>query len=470
MIKKYFLLSLYFLCAPLLGTVLTLEEAEEIVLKRNPQILALEELAKASREEFHNLVSRWLPRVDVDFEYFHTQDKIVLFPTGTNPLTSLVPQNNFWLGGLDFQQLVISKSLYHEIKAGRYDSERVKLEVLSLKNDMLYEIRTAFWNYVLTKEQLAVQEENIRILTTALEDEQKRKLAGKSSIFQVTQSKVAVFNARTSLYTFQRNYKNARNRIIQLLGIDPTSEESEQIIIDENQFPIERLPFFVEKLELLGLTKDCSDAPAGKFYGGLFSHDETLYWEDLALGFNPEIKIREKEISVHNQRKKQHIGDYYPTIRAFASYRQVIPAPTFSQMRWQWLGGGSLVWTLFDGLGRESRISQEKHRENSAIWTFKRVQDSIVISVQNALTELEEAFYSYFAANESKDLSRLALNEALERLKAGIITPLEYRDSAYNFSQAEHNFNQAAFNLLRSYYGLIRASGVDMERLQRCRK
>lgn len=451
---------------------LTLEEAEEIGLKSNPQILAMEELAKASREEFHEIVSKWLPKVNADFEYIYSQEKLLLSSVLTPTSFTTIPQgqNNLWLGGVNFQQVLISKQLYHEIKAGRYDSERIRLELISLKNDILFEIRVAFWNFVLKREQLKVQEENIKNLTAAFEEELKRKASGKSSPFQVNQSKVAVFNAKTALYTYQKDFKVAKNRIIQLLGIDPQDECEAEICLEYRSFPIKQFPFFNEKLELLGLASDEKDGCPQRFYGGFFSQDEMNYWEDLAIGNSPDIEMRAKDIKIHNQRKKQYIGQYYPEVRAFASYRQVVPAPSFSQMRWTWLAGGIVNWDLFDGFGRESRINQEQHRENSSMWTYKRIRDNIVIAVQNSLTELEESFYSYFSSEQSRELSRLSSSQSFDKLKAGLITPLEYRDSLYNLAQAEYNSNQASFNLLKNYYDLIRLSGIEVERIKRCRK
>lgn len=451
---RLLLFALLYFYSPLSGAVFTLEEAENYAMARNKHVLALEELANASREQYFEIISRWLPHARFQGEYDKSEFKVALLP-------GLKPQSNFWTTGFHFDQLLVSKELYHQIKAGKWDAHRVKLEAVNLKNEVLFEVRAAYWFAVLAKEEVAVQTENIRLLKEALDEEDRRQKAGKATAFNVNQSKVALTNAHTDYYTSVRDYKAARNHLLRVLGMGP--ECGEEAEVADQDIPVAEFWMLADKLNLLGWEKaqDTIDLPNTE--APLFTCEEKRYWQELALDNNPNILIQDSDVGFQRQTRKSHTAEYYPTLRSFASYgQQFVGVPTFDKQFYSWYGGIQLNWNIFDGLGREHRIAEASFRESSALWNYWRACDDALIDIKNQLDELEQALYSYYSAHASKLLSKTALEQAMDRLKAGMITPLEYRDAAYSYTQARHNSNRAAYELLRGYYALRRIAGIDV--------
>lgn len=443
-----------FWCASLSGTVFTLEQAENYALERNKHVLALEELANASREQYYEIIARWLPQARFQGEYDKSEFKIALLP-------GLKPQSNFWTTGFHFDQLLVSKELYHQIKAGKWDAHRVKLEAINLKNEVLFEVRTAYWFAVLAREEMEVQTENLRLLKEALDEEDKRQQSGKATPFNVNQSKVALANAHTDYYTSTRDLKAAHNHLLRVLGMGP--ECGEEAEVADRIIPIEEFWMLVDKLNLLGWDKAQDTIGLPYTETPLFSCQEMRYWQELALENNPNILIQDSAVGFQRQTRKSHVAEYYPTLRSFASYgQQFVGAPAFDKQFYSWYGGIQLNWTIFDGTAREHRIREASYRESSALWNYWRACDDALIDIKNQLDELEQALYSYYSAHASKILSNTALEQAMDRLKAGLITPLEYRDAAYSYTQARHNSNRAAYELLRGYYALRRIAGIDV--------
>lgn len=425
MLKKISLALIWVLSTS--ARIVTLEEAECIALAENKELNALIELSKASFERAQEIVSQYLPHATFQGAYNKSEEKIALLP-------GFPPQDNFWTTGFQFSQLILSKRLYHQIKSGKFDYEAMKLEVENFKNDLLYQVRVAYWEAVLNKEDIRIQEDNIALLQDSLSNEVKKEAAGKTGIFQVTQSKVAVANSKSNYYTSLRDFRRSINNLKQTMGIDP----NEEIDVADNEINLGNLPdYFVQ---------------------------DPSYWQNQAYENNPNLRRQAFDVYSHYELKKSHQGEYLPEISTLASYQQqFIPATKFTNQQYSWVGGFYLYWNLFDGFGRESRIRQEIYRERSSAYRYQQIANNLSLDVLNQLSETQEALAILKASKESLELSELALKQAADRLKAGKITPLEYRDSALGQLRARQTHERSAFNVLRTYYDLKRISGQDVE-------
>lgn len=114
---------------------------------------------------------------------------------------------------------MISKEIYHKIQKGKLEVIDVKLELKRVINDLIYMVRTAYYMIVLTKEEVVVQEENLKNLADALKEEGLRLQQGKASTYDYNQSKVSYANALSDYYKAQKDLQFAKNNLIQLLGI-----------------------------------------------------------------------------------------------------------------------------------------------------------------------------------------------------------------------------------------------------------
>lgn len=412
---------------PAFARVVSLEEAECIALNENKELNALIELSNASFERAQEIVARYLPQATFQGAYYKSEEKIQLLP-------GFPAQDNFWTTGFQFSQLILSKKLYHEIKSGKFDYEAMRYEVENFKNDLLYQVRVAYWEAVLNKEDIHIQEENIALLQESLSQEELKEAAGKSSIYQVTQSKVAVANSRSSYFTALRDYRRSINHLKEVLGVDPNTE----IEVKDDSIQLGSLSdYFVQ---------------------------DPRYWQKEAYENNPNLKRQAFDVNSHHELKKSHEGEYLPEISTLASYQQqFIPATKFTNQNYTWVGGFYLYWNLFDGFGRESRIRQEIYRERSSAYRYRQIADNLNLEVINSLSDADESFAIMRSSKESLALSELALKQALDRLKAGKITSLEYRDSALAHLRARQTYERSAFNVLRTYYQLKRISGQDVE-------
>ncbi|MCE5317140.1 MAG: TolC family protein [Parachlamydia sp.] len=287
---RFVLTYMLALCGSLSGVIFTLEQAESYAMDNNKHILALEELANASREQYFEIIARWLPQAQFQGEYDKSEIKVALLP-------GLRPQSEFWTTGFHFNQLLLSKQLYHQIKAGKWDSHRVKLEAINLKNEILFEVRTAYWFVVLAREEVEVQKVNMKLLKEALDEEDKRLKSGKATAFNVNQSKVSLANAHTDYYTSVRDLKSAHNHLLRVLGMGP--ECTDEVEAADQDISIQEFWMLADKLNLLGWDKAQDNISLPKTEEHLFTCEEKRYWQELALDNNPNILIQDSDVGFH---------------------------------------------------------------------------------------------------------------------------------------------------------------------------
>lgn len=468
--KLVFLLSFFWISCLLSQEekrLFSLEEALAIALENNKEILSLEELIEAAKQRRIQSIADFLPSAEFTANYYWTEEEFLLNPQSiTSTIASItsfqqlatlkIPlQNEFYDSGFNFRQLLFSKEIYHKIKKGTLDVIDVEIELKRVTNELIYQVRTAYYLNVVAQDEVTVQEEIVKNLLEAWRQEEIRQQGGKSLPYDTQQSQVAYMNALTDLYQAQKNLKSARNRLLQVLGIISEGEQITYVPI-EKEMPIQAIPALADKLSQLKTTPKFNSGP-------LFESEEISWWQEQAFFFRPEIQKQENAVNIQNETVKMRQGLYYPTLQAVAKYRtEWFPAAKFDQQDYSWLWGFELRWNLFDGFGRESRICEAHYNKKSALWDYWRSVESAQVEVKDLFNEIEQGLMSYVAATEAKEVSSLSLHQAQDRLAAETITPLQYRDSTAAYLKARHNLNLAGYQLLKSYYGLRKAAGVDV--------
>ena len=83
-------------------------------------------------------------------------------------------------------------------------------------------MRTKFYNVLLAREKVKVQEENVALFQRQLQDAQNQFKAGAVSNFEVLRAQVALANAQPDLIAARNNFRIAIEQLRQSLGVQPT--------------------------------------------------------------------------------------------------------------------------------------------------------------------------------------------------------------------------------------------------------
>ncbi|MEO5718095.1 MAG: TolC family protein, partial [Chthoniobacterales bacterium] len=214
----------------------TLRQAIETAFQRNPDILRARQEIRRTKGVQIEVLSQALPHVDATAAYNYTDPNLRggsggFFTTtgggGTTPtpvpsatpLPSATPgTTTFTSSGLtDYSynlRLTASQLLYNGsvIPAIRGAGSAADASLYGLRDTIdrvIALVRQQFYQVILNKELIGVQEESVRLLESQLKDQQNRFEAGTVPRFNVLQAEVALVNQQPALITARNNFRIA---------------------------------------------------------------------------------------------------------------------------------------------------------------------------------------------------------------------------------------------------------------------
>jgi len=454
---------------------LKLKDAEEIAFKNNKTFLISNQNVKQASYRKNQALSKWFPKVQYDAYYLASKKpQLTLDYFSTDEILS----KNVYYSRLEMTQPLFSTSLYYKLKTKKLELKESKYEKDSSYNELILRIRSDYYAIVLFKSSLSVQKENIAYLTEALSLEKKQLSAGSSTTYHVNQSKVAVANAITGYYSTLKDYQNAKNSLVDSLGVEPYFEKI--LNVEEESIPIFSIDLISEKLNSIktGFLYQYND-----FFSTsdmleninkldeqkrliLFTEDEVNNYINLALSKRPDLKQQKMGIEIANQQISKNKGKYLPEVSGFVDYAYNAAQPgdkSFLNQPYSIQGGIKLTWTIFDSLLRENKIEEAKAYKSARCLEYEYINNTIELDIRNILFKIEESLFSYLSANEAVLLAEQAMQQAKDKLIFGKIPPIDFRETANSLAQAKNQLNRSSYSLLIAYYQLRYATGQDIK-------
>jgi outer membrane protein TolC len=446
--KFLFLLAISTLSAGDEISSLSLQDAETFGLQHNKNVQIAEQGVGQHNARKLQAVAAWFPDISFATMYTMLQKSQVLTPNQR--------QTHFFINQVQLNQPIFSTDLIFGMRTAKLYWESTKSDQGKTINDTLFEIRIAYYAVVLEEISLQVQQEIIDYLKNSLEDETKKFEAGKSTDFEVKQSKVALNNAIASYHSLLKGQKNAKKNLINALGVDPKA--ARELGLSETTLPVESYSDLREKLMLL------HERGHDLTHFSLFTEEEIEQWILLAQNNRPEIQKANVILRAAKEELKGKQGRYLPKISGFADYGYYVPVNgEFFKQQYNFAGGICLNWDLFDSFKREFAIKEVGCVRNAAQFALYQTVDKTSVDIRDEIYQIEEALFTYAASHDALVLAKQGMQEAKVRLTAGTISPLQYRDATRSYAEANRHANETKYNLLKSYFQLRHDSGIDVK-------
>lgn len=415
----------------------TLQEVESMALEQNKALIALQYIAQKGYYKQLQARSKKYPRVDFSGSIRRLE------------VRSASQYTEYYSNIISLSQSIYDRGIVNNVRLSDIEAKALETDLAILRNDVLFQVRSAYYELILAEEQIEVEKEHLEILQGALELEERKMELGETTSFEVHQSRVSLMNALSSYYKTQAQLSNARYALLELLGLDPVTP----IALADREIPVTSVPEIAEKIEKV---------TGALLLERLYNETEITRWEDIALKRRPEVQKKSLDVATARRTVQQKKDEYSPTARFFANVAGNSENRfEFSGLSSYWEAGFRLDWNLFDGLGREYRIGEAKQNYLASTVNYDKEIQSTRRKIRDAFAELEEYILSYAAASQGVAVAEEAIELAKHRRELGVITPLEYRDVAASLTKARHDFNEASFRLLRAYYTLRYISGQE---------
>jgi outer membrane protein TolC len=409
---------------------LTLTQCVSYALRQQPavrQALLDEEIGRRSIQAE---LAGWLPQVEGTGNYRRNLKlPVAVLPNFTDP--SLPAQviriglNNTSSLGLQANQTLFSNDLLLASRAARYTRQQNAQNTAGFRIEAVVNVSKAFYDILLTGEQIEVLDEAIRRQEKQLADTKAQFEEGLIDVTDFRRASVSVRNAYSARRTTAESLRGKYAALKQLMGVPPNSP--------------------------LRLTSD-----------SLQLVSETRLDTTEQLAFERRIEVQQLETSQQLQRLSityNRMG-FLPTLTGFANYVGVYQSQNIRDLYSQAFPPPSSAWIcplpIFTGLRRY---------QNRKI--AELTQDRLTLDLQNLRsqisTEYEQAIGTYQGARNDWALQQANVVDARETYA---ITKLQYDEGIKAYLEvivAENDLRQAQLNYYNALYQVL-AAKLDVQR------
>ena len=404
---------------------LTLDRAVQAALAQNPEILKQLQEIQRTRGQIVEVRAQALPHLGVTGAFNYQDQRLIERSTqgGSGALTGLPgstsanfssqpgtsgPGDKSWNVSITAKQVLYAGGQVRAaMNIAKFTGDSSSYQLRDLIDKVIALTRTEFYDVLLNRALITVQEESIQLLGDQLKDQGNRFDAGTVPRFNVLRAEVALSNARPFLIRARNNYLIAQLQLAKTLGLDPGPQGK---------------PTF----NCVGQI-DVPERPLG-----------LLSALQLAKERRAFLKVQRQQILIAKEQIQVSLAGYKPRLDANAGYemRNTRLSDELDKVVDGWFYGVTGSWNIFDGLETYGKVKQSRAQLEAA----KIVYDDSVLQVE---LEVQQAYANVQAARETIRSQQKNVEQALEALRlsnerfsAGAGTQLDVLDARTALTQA----------------------------------
>jgi outer membrane protein len=329
------------------------------------------------------------------------------------------------------QVLYAGGGVRSSVRSASLARDAAVLDLKSAINDALLSVRTAFYNVLLAREKITVQEKNLELLDQQLKTTTDRFNAGTISSFEKLRAEVAVANAKAPLITARNDYRLAIESLRQALGFTTNREES-----------LRKIPDFVGTLEYTPVSFDLQSAFAA-------AHTN-----------RPDLQRLAKLVDSREESVTTAKSGYKPTVSAFGGYQlRRGGSNSFGDSNDGFLVGVQSQWNIFDGRATAGKVSQARSVLEQTKLTYTEAQLAAEVEVRRAHSQWQQATELADASKRVVEQAEEAVRLANARYNAGTGTQLDVLSAQVDLTTSRTNQLQAYYAYNVAVAALRKAMG-----------
>jgi outer membrane protein TolC len=343
------------------------------------------------------------------------------------------PTNSLWSVELKAtQNLFAGGGIHSAIQNAKLTRDAAAYDLQTTIDTALLEVRTLFYNVLLAREKIRVEEENVRLYQHQLDDTKNQFETGTVSNFEVLRAKVYLANAEPALITARNSYRIAIEQLRQSIGTPGSTPFPE--VVGSLDFQITN-----------------------------FDPDTAI---ESAHAHRPELQKLDKLESASDETVKTARSAFYPNLQAFGGYEWDgfgYANSTFgsSVSANGWLFGLQSTWSIFDGRTTDGKVRQAKSQLEQARLAKASEELEIDVEVRQSLSSLQEAQELVTASQQTIEQAAEALRLADAKFHAGSATQLDVLTSQVSLTQAKTDQLTANYNYLVALANVRKAIGLS---------
>src|SRR6478609_573873 len=455
----------------------TLNEAILTALQRNPTLLIAEQEIKRTQGVIIQVRAQMLPHINASGNFDWTDPNLIgarIFgntttgtgttpgstPTGaaaslfesppsqvrdvaspalaarsaTSNITNISESDVSYAISVIGTQLIFNGTTWPSIRGTFFQRDSAYFGFRNVLDQLIATVKTQFYQIVVNRELIKVQEESVNLLDSQLKDQQNRFEAGTVPRFNVLQAEVAYYNQLPLLITAQNNYRISQLTLAKTLGLDFQPRRGENPPLEV----IGEMPYVPRAIAL-------ADA--------------------IELGKQRRPFLKQARPNVLNQRQQLRAatGQWLPTFTSSGG-GEWVSSPTNSSWHdiskgWIATVQGSLP--IWDSGAIAGQVIQQRALLSETKITYDDDVRQVELEVQTAYSNLQQNQELVKSQEKNVELADEALRLAKARLDAGAGVQLDVLNATVQLLQAQSTRLQALFGYNSSLAEFDRATGAQ---------
>lgn len=413
--KRISLAILVFLLVPHGVHALTMDEAVDLALAKNPRTREFRYRTEAQRSRVDSRKAPFWPEVDATYDYSNA-DTTYLFSTEEASVFTAEVAYNLFRGFSDLNALKSSRS---ELDASRYEQK-------STEADVVLDVKRAYIRVLRTRKTLEVAREAVELLERQSRDAEKFWRAGLTAKNQFLLVEVALASNRQELLQAETNVRIARKALDRAIGVPVDGAE---VIEDIGS---------VDPMKL---------------------DEEALSLEMLAN--RSELKFLEAQVAARGYARDSIRGRYYPSVDLSLSYSRFGEGVAFDGLPDPLEDSDTRAmveakWNLFEGWRTKNDILVEESEVRAIMERIRETKENMFLQLKTAVEE-------YRVSAGRIELARAGIEQAEEnyritdnQFRERVATSTDLLDARFLLSRARDEYNSAVYNLSLSLAALER--------------
>src|SRR5215471_7837208 len=450
----------------------TLDQAILTALQRNPTLLNAEQEIKRTRGVIIQVRAQALPHINANANFQWTDPHL----TGARILGTTTPTSGFTgasgtaaslMEGLPSQirdvgtplaaatpapvrnveqsdvsyaisvtgtQLIFNGTTFNQIRGTFFQRDSAYFAFRNVLDGLIATVKTQFYQIIVNRELVAVNEENARLLKAQWNDQQNRFEAGTVPRFNVLQAEVQYYNQLPQVITAQNNLRISKLQLAKTLGIyfQPRQGENPPLEV------IGEMPYSPRPIKLA---------------------------EAIEMGKQRRPFLKQARANALNQLQQVRAaaGQYLPSITTNGG-GEWVSSPINSSWHdiskgWTALVQGSLP--IWDSGAIAGQVIQQRALLSETKITYDDDVRQVELEIQTAYSNLQQNEELVKSQEKNVELADEALRLAKARLDAGAGVQLDVLNATVQLLTAQSTRLQALFGYNSSLAEFDRATGAQ---------
>jgi outer membrane protein TolC len=398
----------------------TLEDCLKFALGNNPKIQAAIQDVFASDARIRQAWSAWFPQISWQTGYTRIRQLQLSDVFGRNLVF-----NYYTLG-----QISLSEMLYdfgvtqNQVTIRKLENEQYKITLTSTINEVVCDVKNAYYNLLYTIEQKRVAEEMVKRYDLFYKQAKAYYTAGTSPKVDVTIAEVNLSNAKLSLIEAENAVDIAMAKLNNTMGLPYMNKYNVQ-----------------DKLKY----RPCD-----------ISLDEAV---EVAKEARPDYKLAIVKIETARQNLQLTKKAWVPQLTLEGQYQ--IGGSTFVS-NYGYNFGAYLNFPTINGMLIKNEIKEAKSLHSKEIANAMSTQNDIYLEIQNAYYTLKEKKnkipVSILSVKQAKENYELSFG----RYRSGVGNPIELKEAQVQLQDAELSYYNTLYEYNSARANLEKAIGKNI--------